>query len=116
MRKLSFEEWSKEGNALFGPRKEFWHFVCPVCGFRQSLDMYWTLGVKDADSYIAFSCIGRFSKGKRAFEEEGAGPCTYAGGGLFRLNPVEVTDPNGNVHQMFEFAWPFIAYPADENY
>ncbi|MBA9071867.1 hypothetical protein FHR71_005660, partial [Methylobacterium sp. RAS18] len=32
------------------------------------------------------------------------GPCNYAGGGLFKLNPVIVTGPDGSEHAMFDFA------------
>ena len=31
-------------------------------------------------------------------------PCNYSGGDLFRLNPVTVVFPDGEKHQVFEFA------------
>jgi hypothetical protein len=40
---------------------------------------------------------------KEAFSQDG-GPCNYAGGGLFRLNPVTVVDPDGIENHAFDFA------------
>lgn len=52
---------------------------------------------------VAFSCIGRWLEGSlQAFEESGLGPCNYAGGGLFRLNPVEIIDGEHTAH-FFDF-------------
>lgn len=54
---------------------------------------------------IGISCIGRWCKGKvrNAFSSEGKGPCDYSGGGLFRLNPVEVDFGENNKVGFFEF-------------
>jgi hypothetical protein len=32
------------------------------------------------------------------------GPCLYAGGGLFKLNPIHVFMPDGVVREAFAFA------------
>ena len=57
-----------------------------------------------SEGEIAFSCVGRRLDGQDAFDD-GKGPCTYAGGGLFKLNPVHVTrSDDGTVRQCFDFA------------
>ena len=60
---------------------------------------------------MAFSCVGRnLGVGEEAkvaaaaFKGKG-GPCNYAGGGLFGLNPVEVnTGPDTKPVRLFAFA------------
>lgn len=89
---MSNEEWKKQGTTLFGADFMKWKFVCPVCNTIMSIQDY-----KDAGApagAIAFSCIGRYLPNpKPAFDTKkkfGNGPCDYSGGGLFKLNPVEV--------------------------
>lgn len=69
-----------------------WRFVCPVCKHEASVSEYRAAGAPD--SAIAFSCIGRWA--------DGVG-CDYAGGGLFRLNPVHI---DGSEDRMFDFGAP----------
>ena len=40
---------------------------------------------------MAFSCVGRFTGAGPAMKGQ-PGPCNYAGGGFFKLNPVTVVD------------------------
>lgn len=89
------------GRELFGEDMKTWRFVCPVCGHVATVQDW--LDAK-AEGSIAFSCIGRFLPGKpREAFSEGNGPCNYAGGGLFALNPVRFDDdPDGN--GFFDFA------------
>ena len=86
---MTREEWNEKGESIFGTDKMVWKFVCPVCGHVQSVKDY-----KDAGApvgAVAFSCIGRYLKVSRdALRETGKGPCNYTGGGLLKLNPVEV--------------------------
>lgn len=102
IRKLTYAEWTAEAKALFGEKSDDWKFVCPLCKTITSIKEWRDNKV---EAQIAFSCIGRSNptKPKPAFANKG-GPCDYAGGGLFRMNPVHVTDPEGHVHQLFEFA------------
>ena len=96
VRLITEAEWIAEGAALFGPDRLTWRFKCPVCG-----NVYTALDWKAAGApaaAVAFSCIGRWQE-----PEERTG-CDYAGGGLFRLNPVRVRDSFGTVHEVFEFA------------
>jgi hypothetical protein len=97
-RVLTKEEWIREGREKFGNDQMQWRFVCPVCGHVASVQDY--LDAKAPEGMIAFSCIGRLlGAAREAFGGKGTGPCNYAGGGLFRLNPC-IVDGVG----YFEFA------------
>lgn len=102
--KLTFETWRAEGERRFGPDRLQWRFVCPCCGHVASAKEWVDAG---GERMVAFSCIGRVTGAKReAFDRyKRPGPCNYAGGGLFALNPVTVLDPDGGEdHHLFAFA------------
>ena len=103
IRRLTHSEWMDEGMKRFpGLHPREWQFVCPVCGHVAKYAEWLEV---DAEDSAAFSCIGRWRKNPRgAFEGEGPGPCNYAGGGLFRVNPVLVTMEDGEVRPVFEWA------------
>jgi len=101
------EEWVAEAIERFGADPLNWAFVCPVCGTVQTVQEYKAAGAPSTAA--GFSCIGRWLEDSReAFEVGGVdgegGPCNYAGGGLFHLNPVHVTMPDGEIVQAFAFA------------
>lgn len=102
---MTHEEWRAEAVRLFGADPKKWRFVCPACGHVASVQD--RLDV-DARTAVAFSCVGRWTGAARpAFGAgAGAGPCNYAGGGLFGLNPVTVTYPDGASQDVFAFAEP----------
>lgn len=104
-KQMTVDEWRAEATRLFGPDEMKWRWRCPVCKHECS-----TLDYKDAgapESAVGFSCVGRWLPERRlAFEEAGTGPCNYAGGGLFQLNPLVVLDQDGGEHRMFEFGQP----------
>lgn len=101
-RKITYEEWEKEGERRFGKDKMKWQFICPVCKHVALAEDWLKAGA--SEDTIAFSCIGRYLNPVRdAFSGKGKGPCNYAGGGLFRLNPVIISDGKEE-HQVFEFA------------
>lgn len=109
MRELTFEQWNEEGERRFGTDRAKWRFVCPVCKHVASAQDWRDAGAPEGA--LAFSCVGRWLEApRRAFEDSGVGPCNYAGGGLFRLNPVRVVRPQESddevpfVHEVFEFA------------
>lgn len=103
MRTVTYEEWLAEAERRFGKNAMDWRFECPVCKHVASVKDWKDAGASEGE--VAFSCVGRRAdKPRNAFEEEGKGPCNYAGGGLFRLNPVKVTGGPGGDHSVFEFA------------
>lgn len=103
-RRITQDEWLAEGTKLFGTNSLDWKFVCPVCGHVASVRDWRDAGASPGE--VGFSCVGRHIAGaKKAFEDTGKGPCTYAGGGLFKLNPVTVFAPEeGLPMSFFEFA------------
>ena len=110
----SVEEWRAEAVRRFGEDPMAWRFVCPSCKHPQSLQDYKDAG---APSTVAgFSCVGRYlsiEKSTDAFSGK-PGPCSYAGGGLFRLNPVTINGPDGP-QAVFDFAeTPSVPYEKKE--
>jgi hypothetical protein len=102
-KKYTLEEWRAEAAKRFGDDPMKWKFVCPSCGHVQTPQDYKDAGAPS--TAVGFSCVGRWSGNmkKEAFSQDG-GPCNYAGGGLFRLNPVTVVDPDGIENHAFDFA------------
>lgn len=101
--RMTHEEWKAKAVELFGADKMKWRFVCPSCGHVTSVQDWKDAGA--TEGAVAFSCVGRWTNAsdKSTFRGEG-GPCMYAGGGLFRLNPVTVTFPDNTTHEVFAFA------------
>ena len=101
--RYTLAEWQAEAQRRFGNDSAKWAFVCPICKHVATVDDYRKAGAPEGA--VGFSCIGRWVPNSRvAFGGEGKGPCNYTGGGLFKLNPVRVIDPEGEEHQMFDFA------------
>ena len=100
---MTYDEWKAEAERRFGKDSMKWRFVCPVCGHIASVEDWKKAGAPA--TAVAFSCVGRWIEGsKEAFTKDGKGPCTYAGGGLFQLNPVDVVFPDGKTVGAFAFA------------
>ena len=103
-KQMTHAEWVAEGKRRFGPHTHKWQFVCPACGHVASVQDW-----QDADApetAVAFSCVGRWTEAKRqAFGGDGPGPCNYAGGGLFAINPIAV-EKDGKIHRVFDFSDP----------
>jgi hypothetical protein len=107
VRTINQDDWLKEGLARFGANEMDWKFVCPVCGHVASISDWYKVGAPQ--QAVAFSCVGRWmTEAKDITSIVGGsgdrGPCNYAGGGLFRLNPVTVLLGDGLKHNVFEFA------------
>ena len=100
-REITHEEWKREGAAKFGDDVRNWAFECPAC-HHVAKASEWVDGGKPG--MIAFSCVGRLREFARDAFAKGDGPCNYAGGGLFGLNPVRVKFPDGTTGDYFEFA------------
>lgn len=105
--KMTHAEWLAEAERRFGADQEGWRFVCPVCKHVTSVADWREAGA--TEGAIAFSCVGRWlPRARKAFEGQGPGPCNYAGGGLFPLNPVDVDGLT-----VFAFAEPNALAKAD---
>lgn len=72
-------------------------FKCPRCGTLQCAQDLIDAGVgqnmAEVEKYLAFSCIGRFTKAKG---------CDWSLGGLFQIHKYEVIDDEGKAHPRFE--------------
>ena len=94
-------EWLAEAKRRFGDDPMGWRFICPSCGHIASVGDWKAAGATEGE--VAFSCVGRRMENSTELGQA-PGPCNYAGGGLFRLNPVTVTKDDGNTVDMFAFA------------
>lgn len=101
IRHLTHAAWLTEAKERFGPDPDLWAFACPSCGHVSTIRDWKNSGAGEGE--FAFSCVGR-ALGAKAELGTKRGPCNYAGGGLFRLNPVHVVMPDGGTRQTFEFA------------
>ena len=103
--RLTHDEWLAEATSLFGEDPKKWRFVCPACGYVQSIQDFLDrtkLTKKEIGTQIGFSCIGRHDGHRNVDMGTKPGPCNYAGGGLFRLNPVIVM-MDGKENDVFDF-------------
>jgi hypothetical protein len=100
-RRIAHAEWLAEATAKFGDDPLKWRFVCPSCGHQASVKDWKDAGATEGE--VAFSCVGRrLPNAVDIFVRPG--PCNYAGGGLFGLNPVTVVMEDGKERSTFEFA------------
>ena len=98
---MTHEEWKQEAIRRFGENPMNWKFVCPSCGYVASLKDWHDAGASQNEA--AYSCIGRSLNSQKNIFDKTEGPCNYAGGGLFGLNPVSV-ELDGKIHRVFAFA------------
>ena len=106
-REVTHQQWLAEARDRFGEDPREWAFVCPSCGHVARVKDWRAVGAPE--NAIAFSCVGRWTNppGRDIGPVAGqpvSGPCNYAGGGLFRLNPVTVTRSGQPTFEVFEFA------------
>lgn len=101
-KRFTLEAWQAEAVRRFGKTSDDWKFVCPSCGHVISVGDYKRAGAPE--EAMAYSCIGRYLEKRSEAFKMGQGPCNYAGGGLFRINPVTVISPDGKEHYVFDFA------------
>lgn len=100
---MTVQEWEAEGIRRFGEDRLKWRFVCPSCKVVSSVQDWKDAGAPEIA--VAFSCVGRWKDGVDENTFRGNGQrCHYAGGGLFRLNPVKVVFPGGGIRETFAFA------------
>lgn len=97
----SVEDWHAEARRLFGDDQMEWRFVCPSCGHVASVKDWKDAG--STEGSVAFSCVGRWLDSPHDAFQMGNGPCNYAGGGLFAINPVSI-QTGGTISHAFAFA------------
>lgn len=102
MRKLTHDQWLKEGTSLFGKDFDDWAFVCPVCGHTATMRDFTLVGEARHKAYN--ECIGRYTGGRSAFSDQTGKPCDYTAHGLLNLCTSQVVAPNGELVSVFEFA------------
>jgi len=72
-------------------------FECPRCKTLQSANDLIKAGAgkdfEEVEGYIAFSCVGRWTKDKG---------CDWTLGGLFQIHELEVITPDGEKHPRFK--------------
>ena len=93
----NLEAWHAEAARLFGDDQLKWRFVCPSCGHVAAVEDWKDAGAPP--TAVAFSCVGRWTGSTKTLGQK-PGPCNYAGGGLFGLNPVSIA----GVGRAFAFA------------
>lgn len=85
-RKVQYNDWISEGEALFGKDKKTWRFKCPACGNTQCFEDFLPFVDKEKiESYVYFSCIGRWDVSQG---------CDYTLGGFFVIAKVFVLKDN----------------------
>lgn len=89
--RYTIEEWRAEAVRRFGDDEMDWRFICPACGYEAPLREWKEAGAPS--STAGFSCVGRWDGHMDVDMGTKPGPCNYAGGGLFGLNPVTLTFP-----------------------
>jgi hypothetical protein len=99
--RIALDDWWAEGLRLFGTDTNAWSFVCPACGHIATVADWKAVGAPQGA--IGFSCVGRWLPRARDAFGEGPGPCIYAGGGLFLLNPIIIVQ-GGDETTRFAFA------------
>ena len=87
-RKVTLDQYIAEAEAKFGSDRLNWKFVCPACGHVSSAADY--KAANAPEGAVGFSCVGRWTASPIDAFSKGQGPCNYAGGGLFCINPVEI--------------------------
>ncbi|AZO45917.1 hypothetical protein EJ076_34960 [Mesorhizobium sp. M7D.F.Ca.US.005.01.1.1] len=100
--KIEKADWLAAGRERYGDETHLWRFKCPSCGHVASVKDWQDAGAPEGA--VAFSCVGRYRKGDIGHVWGDKQPCDYAGGGLFKLNPIHVDDGQPEPHTVFDFA------------
>ena len=89
---VTFDQWVKQGEELYGKSRLKWKLICPRCKTVITVEEY---PEKVRDGAAGFSCIGRYVKDKG---------CDWSLGGLFTIHTKEVVTDDGNANPIFRFA------------
>lgn len=101
---IIYKDWLKKGENLFGKDKSKWKFVCCNCGNIQSIEDFKKAGIKNPDTKVHFSCIGRWINGKGELGNK-IQPCNYTIGGLFNISKLTILK-DGEKISTFKFHEP----------
>lgn len=97
METMTFQEYRKAVRNQGKDRIEDVTFQCPNCKTLQSAQDLIDAGAgssfDEVEKYLAFSCVGRFTK------EKG---CNWTLGGLLHIHELEVITPDGEHHPRFK--------------
>lgn len=96
MEKMTLEEFKKEMKTQGVPIEKV-TFECPMCKTLQCGDDLIKVGAgkdfNEIKKYLAFSCVGRWTKDKG---------CDWTLGGLFQTHEFEVVTTDGKHHPRFK--------------
>lgn len=83
-------------------------FICPMCGTIQSARDLIAAGAgtdfEAVESWLGFSCVGRFTNAGSPRKSPDGKPCDWTLGGLFQIHKLEVIDSDGRKHPFFAIA------------
>lgn len=124
-RRITVDELHAEMKAQGVSSREHIAFRCVICGTVQSLasfKLHAELEGAEAESYLGFSCIGRWThagewvpppRSKRATRQarrhearRQVPGCNWTLGGLFQAHRMVVVTPDGKEYPSFELASP----------
>ena len=95
MIEITLDEFMKTVKAQ-NKKIEECEFICPRCKTKQSAQDLIDAGAgknfDEVEKYLAFSCVGRWDKGKG---------CDWTLGGLFQIGELTVVTPDGERHPRF---------------
>ena len=91
---ITFEDWEKQGIKLFGKDKKLWKFKCVSCGHVQTIQDFIDHKIKEPETLVFYSCLGRWVKGIG---------CDWTLGGLIQIHKIEILK-EGRKIPSFEFA------------
>lgn len=94
-------EWKEEAKKRYGDNSLDWKFRCPSCNNAFSVQDWKDAGAEQGE--VAFSCVGRNKSHPKEMGDKTGDYCNYAGGGLFRINPVHIIMEEGT-RENFDFA------------
>ncbi len=97
MKIMTLEEFETAIKGQGKKRIEEVTFRCPRCKTLQAAQDLINAGagrtIDEVEKYLAFSCIGRWTKDKG---------CDWTLGGLLQIHELEVVTPDGKHHPRFE--------------
>lgn len=119
MRTATLEEFHAELKAQGVEHREDYAFICPMCKTVQSARDFIKTGAcadfDEAERYLGFSCIGRFTGAKSPRRAPDGEACNWTLGGLFGVHALEVVTADGKHHPHFILATPEQAQAHAQN-